>query len=85
MHWEPAPLLLKLVREGSRPNSGDSGLFTIRDAAALGRFTDAPVRGTLRTNEDKSAYIEHLLGYVDRSSLKPLKIVVNSGNGARLR
>ncbi|MFC3813463.1 phosphomannomutase [Lysobacter sp. GCM10012299] len=72
---------LKLVREGSRPISGDSGLFTIRDAAARGEFTDAPVRGTLRTNEDKSAYIEHLLGYVDRPSLKPLKIVVNSGNG----
>jgi phosphomannomutase/phosphoglucomutase len=72
---------LKLVREGSRPISGDSGLFTIRDAAARGEFTDAPVRGTLRTNEDKSAYIEHLLRYVDRSKLKPLKIVVNSGNG----
>ncbi|QSX73632.1 phosphomannomutase [Lysobacter arenosi] len=72
---------LKLVREGSRPISGDSGLFAIRDAAARGEFIDAPVRGTLRTSEDKSAYIEHLLGYVDRSKLKPLKIVVNSGNG----
>lgn len=72
---------LKLVREGSRPISGDSGLFTIRDAAARGEFTDAPVRGTLRTHGDKSAYIGHLLGYVDRSLLKPLKIVVNSGNG----
>lgn len=72
---------LKLVREGSRPISGDSGLFTIRDAAARGQFTDAPVRGTLRTHGDKSAYVEHLLGYVDRSLLKPLKIVVNSGNG----
>jgi phosphomannomutase/phosphoglucomutase len=72
---------LKLVREGSRPISGDSGLFTIRDAAALGQFTAAPARGTLRTHEDKSAFVEHLLGYVDRPLLKPLKIVVNSGNG----
>ncbi|MGO4222701.1 phosphomannomutase [Lysobacter sp. TAF61] len=72
---------LKLVREGSRPISGDSGLFTIRDAAARGEFSNAPVRGTQHTNEDKSAYIEHLLGYVDRTVLKPLKIVVNSGNG----
>jgi phosphomannomutase/phosphoglucomutase len=30
---------------------------------------------------DKSAYIEHLLGYVDRAALRPLKIVVNAGNG----
>lgn len=27
-------------------------------------------------------YVEHLLTYVDMSVLKPLKIVVNSGNGA---
>ncbi|HEY5805336.1 MAG TPA: phosphomannomutase [Lysobacter sp.] len=72
---------LKLVREGSRPISGDSGLFAIRDAAALGQFADAPVRGTVRVQEDKSAYIQHLLGYVELSLLKPLKIVVNSGNG----
>ncbi len=26
-------------------------------------------------------YVEHLLGYVDRSLLKPLKVVVNAGNG----
>ena len=27
-------------------------------------------------------YIDHLLTYVDMGALKPLKIVVNSGNGA---
>ena len=72
---------LKLVREGSRPISGDSGLFTIRDAAAANAFQDAPTRGTQRAHHDKSAFVEHLLGYVDRSRLKPLKIVVNAGNG----
>ena len=30
---------------------------------------------------DKSAYIQHLLGYIQRDRLKPLKIVVNAGNG----
>lgn len=72
---------LKLVREGSRPISGDSGLFTIRDAAAANAFQDAPTRGTQRAHHDKSGFVEHLLGYVDRSRLKPLKIVVNAGNG----
>ncbi len=28
-----------------------------------------------------AAYVEHLLTYVDVSTLKPLKIVVNAGNG----
>ena len=30
----------------------------------------------------RPAYIEHLLGYVDQAALRPLKIVVNAGNGA---
>ena len=72
---------LKLVREGARPISGDSGLFAIRDTAAAGTFSDAPVRGSVRSYTDKSPYIQHLLGYIDRSELKPLKIVVNAGNG----
>jgi phosphomannomutase/phosphoglucomutase len=72
---------LKLVREGARPISGDTGLFDIRDAAAKGEFVDAPVRGTVREQPDKSAFIEHLLGYVDLARLKPLKIVANAGNG----
>ncbi len=28
-----------------------------------------------------AAYITHLLGYVDPARLKPLKVVVNAGNG----
>lgn len=72
---------LKLVREGARPISGDSGLFDIRDAAATGVFHDALTRGTLSEQPDKSAYIAHLLGYIDHARVKPLKIVVNAGNG----
>ena len=37
--------------------------------------------GNLRHHPDKSAYIGHLLGYVDRERLRPLKIVTNPGNG----
>jgi len=72
---------MKLVREGSRPISGDSGLFAIRDFAAS---HDAPIptaSATPRRMTDKSAYVAHLLGYVDRDRLQPLKIVVNAGNG----
>lgn len=72
---------LKLVREDARPISGDSGLDAIRDAAAGGAFEPADASGTVRAMTDKDAYIEHLLGYVDASALKPLKIVTNPGNG----
>lgn len=71
---------MKLVREQARPISGDTGLFDVRDFAA----SDTPLpsgHGQVRSDTDKSAYIQHLLGYVDVAQLKPLKIVVNAGNG----
>lgn len=72
---------LKLVREQSKPISGDSGLFAIRDVVAAGTFLEADTRGNIVQDTDKSAYVDHLLGYVDRAALKPLKIVANAGNG----
>ena len=39
------------------------------------------VRGSYRRISCSDAYIEHLLSYVDTAKLKPLKIVVNAGNG----
>ncbi len=72
---------MKLVREGARPISGDSGLKDIEQLAALGQFNTMPYRGDVRIDTDKSAYIQHLLSYVDASVLRPLKIVVNAGNG----
>lgn len=72
---------LKLVREGSRPISGDTGLFTIRDAAIENTFVPAALRGGIRVETSKAAFVDHLLGYIDRAVLKPLKIVVNAGNG----
>jgi phosphomannomutase / phosphoglucomutase len=72
---------MKLVREGARPISGDSGLKDIEQLAASAQFTAAARAGEKRVDTDKSAYIRHLLGYLDLSVLKPLKIVVNAGNG----
>lgn len=73
---------MKLVRNGARPISGDSGLFAIRDFAGRTQESAEAAGGAQRIEApDKSAYIEHLLSYVDRHALKPLKIVTNAGNG----
>lgn len=72
---------LKFVREQAHPISGDNGLEDIRKAAERGEFTDGEKRGKRIEAFDKSAYIEHLLSYVEAASLKALKIVVNPGNG----
>lgn len=72
---------LKLVRQQAHPISGDTGLVDIRKLAEQGEFKDAEKAGQRIPAEDKSAYIEHLLSYVDPAKLKPLKLVVNPGNG----
>ncbi len=72
---------MKFVREGSRPISGDTGLQDIRRLAEAGEFA-APARpGTVTAVDTGPKYIEHLLTYVDRPRLRPLKIVCNAGNG----
>ncbi|HDY83067.1 MAG TPA: phosphomannomutase [Halieaceae bacterium] len=72
---------MKFVREESRPISGDTGLFDIRELAELDQFTPAQQPGQLHTLDTSDAYVQHLLSYVDVASLKPLKIVVDAGNG----
>ncbi len=72
---------LKLVREGARPISGDTGLFDIRDAVAGNKFGPSALRGGINKEFSKNAFVEHLLTYVVPSTLKPLKVVVNAGNG----
>jgi phosphomannomutase len=72
---------IKFVREGARPISGDDGLPEIRTLAERGDFLTSEKPGSFHLRTDKRAYIEHLLTYVDTAVLKPLKLVVNAGNG----
>ncbi|WP_310163355.1 phosphomannomutase [Pseudoxanthomonas japonensis] len=72
---------MKLVKSGARPISGDSGLFAIRDFAISDEAPAARPAPQVRAHMDKSAFIEHLLSYIDLKALAPLKIVTNAGNG----
>lgn len=72
---------MKLVKENARPISSDTGLFAISDAVAVDTSEAQPPRAGQTAQHDKSAYIRHLLSYVDAAKLKPLKLVVNAGNG----
>ena len=77
---------MKLVREQSIPVSGDSGLLAIKTLAETKPWMDesVPVKklGTHKTQSVLTAYVGHLLTYIDVKAIKPLKLVVNSGNGA---
>lgn len=73
---------MKLVGRGARPISGDSGLDEIRALAESAEFVAALRLGQLVSHSILSGYIEHLLTYVDTTSLRPLRLIVNAGNGA---
>lgn len=78
---------LKLVRENAKPISAETGLKAIQALAESGDFITPDHKGQIRQHFDKSAYIDHLFGYLDRSALsvwqdRPLKLVINSGNGS---
>lgn len=72
---------MKLVLRGAVPISGDRGLPALE--AQVATLTDVPPPGrpVMRNHHYRHGYVEHLLGYIDRATLRPLRIVVNAGNG----
>ena len=71
---------MKFVRAGAQPISGDSGLKDIQALAQDNRF-ERRARGGLQALDTSEAYLDHLLSYIDVEGLKPLRLVVNAGNG----
>ncbi len=75
---------MKLVREGSRPISSDTGLLEIKKLAEANQFSTekGKTRGSLNKISLLKPYVDHLLGYIDLDTLLPVKILMNAGNGA---
>ena len=76
---------MKLVREGARPISGDTGLRDVQRLAEANDFAsvDESKRGSYKQISVLNAYVDHLMGYIDLNNFtKPMKLVINSGNGA---
>jgi len=75
---------MKLVREGSKPISGDTGLREIQALAEANAFANVieSQRGTLTQQSTLTEYVDHLMTYITPANIKPIKLVVNSGNGA---
>lgn len=76
---------MKLVRKDAKPVSGDTGLNEVRRLAELNHFSpvDEGQRGTYKKISIAEAYTDHLMSYISPENFsRPLKIVINSGNGA---
>ena len=72
---------LKLVREDARPISSDTGLHDIEKMILDDDLPPLIGGGTTETIDLNQSYVDHLLSYVTRAHLAPLKVVVNAGNG----
>ena len=73
---------MKLVARGAVPISGDSGLKAIQALVEANQFPASATRGKLTQHLILEPFITHLLTYLDAATIKPLKLVVNAGNGA---
>jgi phosphomannomutase len=79
---------MKLVREQSKPISGDTGLNEIKALAEQQPWLQSnssmfeTKKGSYTKTSNLQPYVDHLLTYIEPENIKPLKLVVNSGNGA---
>ncbi|WP_129308809.1 phosphomannomutase/phosphoglucomutase [Streptomyces sp. L2] len=76
---------IKMCRAGAAPVGQDTGLAEIRELVEGWLESGAPEPaaepGTLTTRETLNDYAEHLRSLVDLTSVRPLKVVVDAGNG----
>jgi phosphomannomutase len=75
---------IKLCRAGARPISLDTGLARIRDRAQAlldGSAAEQGPRGTVSDQDLLAGYASYLRGLVDLAGIRPLRVVVDAGNG----
>ena len=74
---------MKMVRSGSAPLDPATELGAVKARAEAGGFTQAAEPGrVVDAAGARAAYVERVLSFVDISALRPLRILVNAGNGA---
>ncbi len=73
---------IKMCRAGAAPIGQDSGLATIREWAERDEYDRVPDRvGTVSSQDVLAGYAAHLHSLVDLSGVRPLRVVVDAGNG----
>ena len=72
---------IKLCLSGARPIGKESGLLTIERFVNDGSPIDFRSVGNEINRDMLAEYVDHLLTLVDLSNIRPLKIVIDAGNG----
>jgi len=71
---------VKLVREGALPLSGDAGIGDVQAEIGAG-LGHAPGGGSFEEVDIWDEFRAHALSFIDPANVKPLKVVVDGGNG----
>src|SRR5271157_3536062 len=72
---------MKFCRAQAFPVSLESGLADIRDLAISGNYVDPGHKGQVIQRDVLDAYVQHALSFIDVSKIRPLKVVIDAGNG----
>jgi len=72
---------IKLCLSGARPIGKESGLLTIENFVRAGSPLEIRSVGVESNRDMLEEYVDHLLSLVDLTNIRPLKIVIDAGNG----
>jgi len=73
---------LKLCRENAIALSGEEGIFQIRDLILSDKLPQPhEYSGSVEEDDITAEYAKHCLSFINTEGLRPLKIVVDAGNG----
>ena len=72
---------IKLCLSGARPIGKESGLVTIENFVKEGTAMAMRNIGVEKSQNLLDEYVDHLLSLVDVSNIRPLKIIIDAGNG----
>jgi phosphomannomutase len=72
---------MKFCRAQAFPISLESGLADIRDLAISGDFSEPAKKGQVLQRDISDDYVKHALSFIDVNKIRPLKVVIDAGNG----
>ncbi|MGZ4138391.1 MAG: phosphomannomutase/phosphoglucomutase [Actinomycetota bacterium] len=72
---------MKLVRSGALPVGSSSGLDQIKAMVESGDFPRPPRLGQIGRRDLLPDFVDHVLSFVDPAAFRPLKVVIDAGNG----
>lgn len=71
----------KFTRQKAIPISGGTGIKDIEKLVLKNKFKDVKRKGNVVKKDITSDYKKHILGMIDIKKIKPLKVVIDAGNG----